>query len=138
MIRHWSRGMKTRSERWQARGRRARRRGGRRHWGPEGLEDRVLLSGPTVYTVTDASGTASDPGSLSYAVLEPNGTQNPAGSLIQFDPTFFNAATLKTITLASTLTLSETGGPEVIDGPDEVGSMTRMNRPSSSRAMPPS
>jgi hypothetical protein len=88
---------------------------------PEGLEDRVLLSGPTVYTVTDASGSASDTGSLPYAVLEANGTQNPAGSLIQFDPTFFNGATLRTITLASTLTLSETGGPEVIDGPDEVG-----------------
>ena len=35
--------------------------------------------------------------------------------MIQFDPTVF--ASPQTITLASTLVLSETAGPEVIDGP---------------------
>ena len=33
-------------------------------WVLEGLEHRILLSGPTVYTVTDTSDSAADPGSL--------------------------------------------------------------------------
>ena len=46
-----------------------------------------------------------------------NINSNSAGSLIQFDPTAFGASNPKTIVLAGTLTLSETAGPEVIDGP---------------------
>ncbi len=85
-------------------------------WVLEGLEGRVLLSGnPTVYMVTDTSGSTSDTGSLPYAVIQANNNTNPEGSVIEFDPTVFTS--LKTIALSSTLTLSETAGPEVIDGP---------------------
>ena len=48
----------------------------------------------------------------------PTPNTNPDGSLIQFDPTVF--ATPQTITLSSslgTLALTETAGPEAIDGP---------------------
>ncbi len=41
----------------------------RQRWALEGLEGRVLLSGNfTVYTVTDTSDNASDPGSLILSV----------------------------------------------------------------------
>ena len=43
---------------------------------------------------------------------------NPAGSLIQFDPNVFDSP--QTITLTTTLTLSESSGAEMIEGP--VGS----------------
>ena len=90
---------------------RARRR--RRLWALEGLEDRVLLSGnPTVYTVTDTSDSVTDTGSLPYAITEANANGNLAGSVIAFG---FTAP--QTITLSSTLVLSESAGPEVIDGP---------------------
>ncbi len=106
----------------------ARVRRSRRLWVPEGLEGRVLLSGnPTYYTVnltsdtgansgTDAYPTAGTPsGDLLWAVTQANANTNPAGSVIEFDPTVF--ATMQTITLSSTLELSESAGPEVIDGP---------------------
>ena len=88
----------------------------------EGLEGRVLLSGsPTIYTVdlTSDTGTSTstDAGDLLYCVTQANANTNIAGSEIQFDPTVFNPATPQTITLASTLELSETAGPEMIDGP---------------------
>jgi hypothetical protein len=84
----------------------------------DGLEDRVLLSGnPTVYTVTDSSDDATDTGSLRYAIMKANANTNPAGSVIQFSPTVFNASAPRTITLSSTLKLSETAGPEVVNGP---------------------
>jgi Bacterial Ig-like domain (group 3)/Matrixin/Right handed beta helix region len=105
-----------------------RARRNRRHWAFEGLEGRVLLSGnPTYYTVnltsdtgaesgTDVYPTAGTPsGDLLWAVTQANTNSNTAGSVIEFDPTVF--ATPQTITLASTLVLSESAGPEVIDGP---------------------
>ena len=69
----------------------------------------------TYYTVTDTSNSASDTGSLPYAIAQANANTNTHGSVIEFDPTVF--ATLQTIGLASTLQLSETAGPEVIVGP---------------------
>jgi len=87
-----------------------------RTWTLEGLEARTLLSGsPSVYMVSDPSDSSTDTGSLPYAIIQANADPNPAGSLIQFDPAVFS--TPQTITLASTLKLSETAGPEVIDGP---------------------
>ena len=107
---------------------RARARRSRRLWALEGLEGRVLLSGnPTYYTVnltsdtgacsgTDAYPTAGTPsGDLLWAITQANANTNPAGSIIEFDPNVF--ATPQTITLSSTLALSESAGPEVIDGP---------------------
>ena len=89
----------------------ARRR--RRLWALEGLEGRALLSGdPTVYTVTNTSDSASDTGSLRYAVTQANANSNSAGSMIEFAFT-----TPQTITLSSTLVLNESAGPEVVQGP---------------------
>ncbi len=112
------------SSRIQAHARRRRQR----PWALEGLEGRVLLSGnPTTYTVnltsdtgassgTDAYPTAGTPsGDLLWAITQANANTNAAGSVIAFDPTVF--ATPQTITLSSTLVLSESAGPEVIDGP---------------------
>jgi hypothetical protein len=92
------------------------------------LEARVLLSGnPTYYTVnltsdtgassgSDAYPTAGTPsGDLLWAINQANANTNAAGSVINFDPTVF--ATPQTITLSSTLELSESAGPEVIQGP---------------------
>ena len=106
----------------------ARARRNRQLWALEGLEGRVLLSGsPTYYTVNltsdtgAASGTDAYPvtgapsGDLLWAITQANANTNPAGSVIEFDPTIF--ATTQTITLSSTLELSESAGPEVIDGP---------------------
>ena len=73
---------------------------------------------PTIYTVdlTSANGTGSgDAGDLVYVIGLANANPDPAGSEIQFDPTVFGSP--QTITLSSTLVLSETAGPEVIDGP---------------------
>ena len=93
-----------------------RNRRGRRFWVLESLEERTLLSvSPTLYTVTDVSDSATDTGSLRYAITQANANSNPAGSLIQFDTAAFSSP--QTITLASTLELSESAGPEVIDGP---------------------
>src|SRR4051794_37221194 len=93
-----------------------RRRPGRRLWALESLEGRALLSGnPTVYTVTDPSDSAADMGSLRHAIAQANVDTNPDGSRIEFDPTVFSSP--QTITLSSTLELSGTAGPEVIEGP---------------------
>ncbi len=108
-------------QRWFGMRSRAARGGSRvrhhhRRWVLEGLEGRVLLSGnPTVYTVTDLSDNANDTGSLRYAITEANANTNTAGSEIELDATVF--ASPQTITLTSTLELSETAGPEVIVGP---------------------
>jgi hypothetical protein len=92
----------------------ARTRRGRRPGALEPLEGRVLLSSFTVYTVTDNSDNPSDTGSLPYAVNEANNNPNTAGSLILFSlPT----SPPSTITLDSTLELSEKAGPELITGP---------------------
>ena len=80
----------------------------------------MLLSGATIYTVisaaSDNSG-AGNSGTLPYVIGQANINPNPAGSEIEFDPTLFSAATPQTITLSSTLELSETAGPVAIDGP---------------------
>ncbi len=117
MFRHMLRGLEMRA---RAARRRSHVRHGNRLWALEGLEDRVLLSGTTIFTVdlTSANGTGSGTtGDLRYCVSQANANPNTAGSEIQFDPTVFNPATPKTITLSSTLELTETAGPETIDGP---------------------
>ena len=97
-----------------------------RLWVLEGLENRTLLSGPTVYTVdltTDSGPTSAGSGSgtvgdLRYCINQANANTNSAGSLVEFDSTVF--ATPQTITLSAslgTLDLTESAGPEVIDGP---------------------
>ena len=95
-----------------------RRRRGKQPWLVESLEDRLLLAGsPTIYTVNSTgngtTGTGNS-GTLPYVIGQANANSNIAGSEIQFDPTVFKTA--QTITLSSTLVLSETAGPEVIDG----------------------
>ncbi len=73
---------------------------------------------PTAYTVdlTSANGTGSgNSGDLVYVVNQANANPNPAGSVIEFDPTVFGSP--RTITVRSTLELTEADGPEVIDGP---------------------
>jgi Right handed beta helix region len=86
----------------------------------EALEHRLLLSGnPTVYTVDNTAsgyvGTSSTSGSLLDVISLADGNSNPAGSVIEFDPTVFSTG--QTITLTQTLVLSETPGPEMIAGP---------------------
>jgi hypothetical protein len=85
----------------------------------EGLEARVVPSGnPTVYTVdllSDSGAGSGTSGDLAYCVNLANRNTSLAGSLIEFSPTVF--ATQETITLAGTLVLSETPGPETILGP---------------------
>jgi len=91
----------------------------------EGLEERALLSGPTVFTVdlaTDTAPTTGGTGSgtsgdLRYCISQANSNTNPAGSMIQFAPSVFSASKPRTITLGAVLTLGEKGGPELIDGP---------------------
>jgi hypothetical protein len=87
----------------------------------EGLEDRLLLAGPDIYTVDLTSDTGANTGlyagDLAYCITQANADTNPAGTEIMFDPTVFNTTTHPTIALSSTLGLSETAGPEVIDGP---------------------
>ena len=107
----------------------SRLRHSRHPWILEGLEGRLLLSGnPTLYTVnllsdtgassgTDAT-TGNPSGDLLWAVTQANANTNPAGSVIQFDPTVFNPNFdgSELIALSSTLELSETPGPETIEG----------------------
>ena len=79
----------------------------------------VVQSG-TVYTVDATSDTgtgAGNAGDLLYCVTQANNNDKPLGSLIEFDPTVFISSQSYIITLASTLQLSETAGPEVIAGP---------------------
>ncbi len=95
----------------------------RRHraWVVEALEDRRLLAGgPTVYTVDVLSDTGTGSGTtgdLRYCVIQANANPNQAGSVIQFDPTVFNASVLESIVVRSTLDLTGTAGPITIDGP---------------------
>jgi Dockerin type I domain/Right handed beta helix region len=113
MIRSFRYGLKMSSQphRERTRGRRCRR-----PLGLEGLEDRVLLSlPPTTYMVTDTSDLVTDTGSLVYAIKEANANPNPAGSLIEFSTPLFS--TPQTITLTSTLELSDSAGPITIGGP---------------------
>jgi chitinase len=80
----------------------------------ECLEGRALLAA-TVYTVTNLSSSADISGSLPNAVNQADGNTNPDGSVIQFSQTVFTKP--QTITLKSTLMLSEPYGPIVINGP---------------------
>ena len=83
------------------------------------LEPRVVLS-PTIFTVdsagngTSGSGTS---GTLPYVIGLANANTNTDGSEIEFDSSVFTSSSPQTITLGATLVLSETAGPEVIDGP---------------------
>ena len=82
----------------------------RRLWATEGLEDRLLLAA-TIYTVnaiTDTRAGSGNTGDLLIASAQANANPNTDGSVIDFDPTVFS--TPQTITLSSTLTLSETAG----------------------------
>ena len=54
-------------------------------------------------------------GDLLFAIDQANANPNPDGSMIEFSPTVSGSA--QSITLSSTLTLSETAGPLVIEGP---------------------
>jgi hypothetical protein len=79
--------------------------------------DSILgLTPPTLYTVTDNSGTVTDPGSLPYMVAQANANTNPAGSEIEFDPSVFSPSDPLTIDLTAPLELTETAGPETIGG----------------------
>ncbi|MGO9463201.1 MAG: Ig-like domain repeat protein, partial [Isosphaeraceae bacterium] len=81
------------------------------------FERPTTIGSPTVYTVTDASNSTSDTGSLPYAIAQSDTNPNLAGSIIEFDPTVFSASTPQTITLTGTLELSEPSGPITINGP---------------------
>jgi hypothetical protein len=127
MVRQWLSGLKLRTSlsskgsRFRPLHRRRRAGHGRRAWVLEGLEGRVLLSSsPTVYTVNStgsgSTGTGIS-GTLPYVIGQANANPNTGGSLIEFDSTVFPSSSSTTITLTGTLSLSETAGPEVIDGP---------------------
>ena len=97
---------------------RGRTRRSRRLLVLEGLEDRALLSSPTVYTVDLTSDTAQGSGTtgdIAYVLYFADQNPNPGGSIIQFDPRVFGMP--QTITLQSPIVLSDTSGPMVIDGP---------------------
>jgi hypothetical protein len=80
----------------------------------DGLEDRVLLS---VYTVKNTSGLADVQNSLPNLVQQAENSNNPAGSVIQFDPSVFNASTPGIINLAATLDFGNpAAGPVTIQG----------------------
>jgi CSLREA domain-containing protein len=87
------------------------------------MEARTLLSAFTVTTTADNGDNSNPvPGSLREAITQANANSSTAGSVIDFDiPTTdpgYNATTnSSTITLCSTLLLSESAGPEVIQGP---------------------
>ncbi len=124
MVRQWLSGLKlgsiSVSKGCQPKRRRGRAGHGRRAWMLEGLEGRALLSA-TIYTVNSTgNGTTGtgDSGTLPYVISQANTNTNTAGSVIEFDPTVFSSS--QTIILSSTLALSETAGPEVIDGPGET------------------
>ena len=78
----------------------------------------AVLPSANIWTVNSLgdSGTGSGfSGDLLYCITQANANPNPLGSVIEFDPAVFGSA--QTIALSSTLELSETAGPEVIDGP---------------------
>ena len=102
---------------------------------PERLEERVVLS-PTVYTVnvatdngpTSAGSGSGKTGDLRYVINLADDNSSTSGSIIEFDPIVF--ATPQTINLSSSLgplRLSETAGPEMIDGPTAVVTVSGEN-----------
>jgi hypothetical protein len=84
-----------------------------------GAFESPAFGNPAVFTVTSTSNDPGVAGSLPWAINQANNQANPAGSVIRFDPTVFNTSSPRTITLATTLHLSETSWPEVIQGPGE-------------------
>jgi hypothetical protein len=77
-----------------------------------------MVLSPTIFTVNSTgSGTlgSGTSGTLPYVISQANANTNTDGSEIEFDPSVFSSQ--QTITLGATLVLSETTGPEVIDGP---------------------
>ena len=74
--------------------------------------------GQITYTVNSTGSSPSDgsgtSGTLPYVIAKANANKSPAGSKIMFDASVFKLP--QTIDLASTLVLSETAGPEEIDG----------------------
>ncbi len=74
----------------------------------------------TIYTVNSTgnstTGTGTS-GTLPYVIALANANTSPDGSKIEFDPSVFSASSPQTIVLGATLVLSETDGPEVINGP---------------------
>ena len=88
----------------------------------EMLEERVVLS-PTIYTVNstgiDTSGSGLV-GTLPYVLSQANANTNTDGSDIEFDSSVFSTPqtiAFETTNITSKLELSETAGPEVIEGP---------------------
>ena len=80
--------------------------------------DAFSVDAPTIFTVdlTSSSGAGSgDAGDLVYVIGLANANTNPGGSEIQFDPNVFGSP--QTITPSTALVLSETAGPEAIEGP---------------------
>ena len=102
----------------------------RQAWTPEGLEDRLLLSGnPTAYIVnltSDTGAGSGNSGDLRYVITQANANTNTGGSVITFDPTVF--ASQQEINLTSPLELSEKDGPEVIDGPGSYNAVINGNQ----------
>ena len=90
------------------------------------FERPIVTAGPTVYTVDLTSDTGASTsalaGDLLYCITQANANTSLAGSEIVFGPTVFTAATPQTITLTSTLELSEPSGPETIVGPGPTSS----------------
>jgi hypothetical protein len=76
------------------------------------VEQRTLLS---ILSLSVNNTNDSGPGSLRQAILAASADTDPDGSLITFDSTIFS--TPQTIVLGSTLMLSESAGPEVVQGP---------------------
>ncbi len=81
-----------------------------------GIGSILGITPPTIYTVTDDSGSVSDTGSLAYMVAQANANTNPVGSEIEFDPGVFSASSPRTIELLLPLVLNEIAGPEMIEG----------------------
>ncbi len=96
-----------------------------------GAFESPAFGNPTVYTVdltsdtgafNGASATMATSGDLLWAIDQANANTNPAGSMITFniptsDPGYNPSTKSWAITLASTLELSESPWPEVIQGP---------------------
>jgi fibronectin-binding autotransporter adhesin len=81
------------------------------------LENRCLLSASIYMVNSTDNGTSGsgDSGTLPYVIGLANNDPNVDGSEIQFSSTVFSSP--QTITLANTLALLETTGPEMIQGP---------------------
>ena len=96
---------------------RTRRRMNRRNWTAEALEDRRLLTSPTVYTVDLTSDTGQGSGTsgdIAYVTYLADNNSNPGGSVINFDNTVFG--TPQQIFLQNTLDFSNSVGPIVVNG----------------------